>query len=105
MLACVCIFCACSENRDYKEFVSPDGQTTAWLFIREGNVTTAPGYQISIGKSKPTWIGNIYVQQLNEKVELKWLSNTELEITTDPQAKILKHEPTFGSIVIRYRTR
>jgi hypothetical protein len=105
LAVCTLVCCACSENRDYKEFTSPDGQTTAWLFIREGNVTTAPSYQISIGKSKPIWIGNIYVQQRNEEVGVKWLGNTELEITTSPQATILRHASSFNKIVIHYKTQ
>jgi hypothetical protein len=103
LLGCALFCCACSENRGYQEFVSPDGQTTAWLFTREGGATTAPSCQVSISKSKPTGIGNVYVQRLNEKVELKWLGNGELQIATSSQATILKHEANFQNIVIRYK--
>jgi hypothetical protein len=36
---------------------------------------------------------------------MRWLSDTELEITTDPTARRIKSEKAFGKITITYKNR
>lgn len=92
-------------NSKHQPFVSPDGKNTAWLFTRDGGATTDYSYQISIGSSKPSGWGNIFAQPHYEDVSVRWLSNTDLEITTEPGAKASKRETKFGNINIHYKTR
>ena len=98
-------FALSSCNSKHQSFASPDGKNTAWIFTRDGGATTDYSQQVSIGSSKPGGIGNIYVQGHNEAVTVRWLSNTDLEITTDPNAKPIKRETSFGKVTIHYKTR
>jgi hypothetical protein len=104
LILCVALgFAACNSN--HVSVASPDGKNTAWLFTRDGGATTGYSKQVSIGNGKPGGIGNIYVQGGDEEVTLRWLSDTHLEITTDPDVKPIKNEKTFGKITISYKRR
>lgn len=101
----VFVFALSACNSKHQSFASPDGKNTAWVFTRDGGATTDYSQQVSIGSSKPVGIGNVYVQPHNENVTVRWLSNTDLEITIDPNAKPLKRETSFGKVKIHYKTR
>ena len=92
-------------NSKHQSYVSPDGKNTAWVFIRDGGATTGYSRQVSIGSSKPGGIGNTYVQKSDEDIGIRWLSNTDLEITTDPNATALSRETKKGQVTIHYKTR
>ena len=101
--AMVWAFSGC--NSDHARYVSPDGKNAVWVFTRNGGATTSYSRQVSIGRTKPGWVGNIYVQERNEEVGIRWVSNTELEITVDARAKALNSKDKYGKINITYRNR
>lgn len=96
------VFAACNSN--HLPVASPDGKNIAWVFTRDGGATTGYSRQVSIGNGKPGGIGNVYVQSGDEAVTVRWLSDTQLEVTTDPNVKPIKNEKSFGTITISYKT-
>jgi hypothetical protein len=92
-------------NSDHARFPSPDGKNVVWVFTRDGGATTSYSRQVSIGRGKPAWIGNIYVQNEDEDVGVGWLSNTELELTIDARANSVTKKTSYGEIKISYRAR
>jgi|SRR5436309_6559059 len=92
----------CSNTR-VAEVTSPDGKYVATAFIRDCGATTSWSPQVHlrpVGESVGQ-IGNVFVGDHSDKIEIAWLSATQLVIYSD--CAVIRHETNYHGIIIEKR--
>jgi len=88
------------SNTVLNESVSPDGKYVATAFVRNCGATTdfSPQVDLRPVSQKIGELGNVYIGDHSDKIQVKWQSNTQLVIQCD--AVIVKRMTNFQGIVI-----
>lgn len=100
--------CGACENDIFQTISSPSQKYSAVIFNRDCGATTGFSTQISItgfGDSLSNNGGNILVidnHPSKTKVQVLWLSDSELTITSLGKNKIYSQEHSFGKVKINY---
>jgi hypothetical protein len=92
--------CNPCRNKVVQELTSPDGKYVATAFIRDCGATTDYSPQVYLRKKgyRPAEIGNVFVGEHSENIQISWRSATELAIATD--AEVVKQVISYENIKI-----
>jgi len=116
-LAIAAVSCASPcRNEILSEVQSPNGLLKAIVFQRDCGATTGFFTDVSIlGQSEdlPNETGNVFTvdddhgmatsgQSRGPRVLVRWLSNNEIEISTEPNARVFLKEISYRSVMIRH---
>ena len=91
------------SNTTKAEVTSPDGKYVATAFIRDCGTTTSFSPQVHlrpVGESVAR-IGNVFVGDRSDEIDIEWLSATHLVIYSD--CEVVRHETNYLGIVIEKR--
>ena len=91
------------SNTKKAETTSPDGKYVATAFIRDCGATTSFSPQVHlrpVGESVAQ-TGNVFVGDHSDKIDIAWLSATQLVIYSD--CAVVRHETTYHGITIEKR--
>ena len=91
------------SNTTKAEVTSPDGKYVATAFIRDCGATTSFSPQVylrPVGESAGQ-VGNVFVGDHSDKIEIAWLSSTQLVIYSD--CAVVRHETNYHGIRIEKR--
>jgi hypothetical protein len=101
--------CGCSlnmpcENEVLSRTPSPNGRTEAVLFNRSCGATTGYARHITIipKASEPHGAGDIFIADGEPAVTVRWAGDRELVVRYAPDAHVLKKEPAYSAVAIRY---
>ena len=90
-------------NTPKAEVASPDGRYVATAFIRDCGATTGFSPQVylrpageSVGK-----IGNVFVGDQSDKIEIAWVSSTQLVVYCD--CRVVRQETNYHGVAIERR--
>ena len=91
------------SNERTAEITSPDGKYVATAFIRDCGATTSFSPQVDLRPAgeKARQIGNVFVGDHSAKIEIAWLSSTQLVIYSD--CAVVRHETNYHGIRIEKR--
>jgi hypothetical protein len=100
------VFTGCDEpcsNTIKAEVMSPDGKHMATAFIRDCGATTSVSPQVSLRSvgQKVAPLGNVFVGNDSDEIEIAWLSGTQLVIYSD--CAVVRHETNYQGITIEKR--
>ncbi len=104
------------RNRIFSDVYSPNNKLKAVLFQRDCGATTSFSSQVAIlpaDKKLPNQVGNIFTADSNHglaisgfgggpKIEIFWVSDSELLIKRESRAKVFYSIPLFENVKIRY---
>ena len=104
------------QNEIISQVQSPDGRQKAIVFQRDCGATTGFSTQVSIlgnSESLPNASGNAFTADADHGkavsgpnggpiVLVRWLSNSEIEISYDSKARVFLKESSANSVKIRY---
>ena len=90
-------------NQTKAEVTSPDGKYIATAFIRDCGATTSFSPQVHLRPvgERLAQIGNVFIGDHSEKIELAWLSASQLVIYSD--CRVIQHLTNLHGIVIEKR--
>ena len=118
-LAVAAVSCASPcQNEIFSEVQSPNGLLKAIVFQRDCGATTGFFTEVSIldqSEDLPNETGNVFTvdddhgkatsgQGRGPRVLVRWLSNNEIEISSDPNARVFLKEISYKSVMIRHIT-
>jgi hypothetical protein len=106
LILAVLAFAGCADpcsNRTKAEVASPDGRHVATAFIRDCGATAgfSPQVYLRPGGETVGQIGNVFVGDHSDKIEIAWLSSTQLVIYSD--CAVVRHETNYHGIRIEKR--
>src|SRR6185295_14223843 len=86
------------SNTTIAEVTSPDGKYVATAFIRDCGATTdfSPQVHLRPVGERAAQTGNVFVGDHSDKVEIAWLSATQLVIYSD--CMVVRHETNHHGI-------
>src|ERR1051325_3827086 len=102
LLALVSCTDPCS-NTSKSEATSPDGKYVATAFIRDCGATTSFSPQVHLRPvgERVAQTGNVFVGDHSDKIEIAWLSATQLVIYSD--CTVVRHETNYHGVTIEKR--
>jgi len=91
------------SNTTKAEVTSPDGKYVATAFIRDCGATTGFSPQVYLRPvgDRVAQTGNVFVGDHSDKIEIAWLSATQLVIHSD--CAVVRHETNYHGITIEKR--
>ena len=91
------------SNTTKSEVTSPDGKYVATAFIRDCGATTdfSPQVHLRPVGERVAQTGNVFVGDHSDKIEIAWLSATQLVIYSD--CTVVRHETNHCGITIEKR--
>ena len=100
------VLAGCSEpckNTIKQESTSPDGKYMATAFIRDCGATTdfSPQVSLNLAGESASQIGNVFVGDHSDKIQIEWLSQTQLVIYSD--CAVVRQETNYHGITIEKR--
>jgi hypothetical protein len=109
-IVCLCLTSvACFDpcgNDIKQELASPDGRYTATAFIRNCGATTDFSPQVYLRRkgSRMAKTGNVFRGYHTNGIEIRWLSASQLEISTPSTCEVITKQEEFEGIKISFRT-
>ncbi len=94
-----------ANNTVIKEIGSPDGDYTAFCFIRDLGATTKASYQLSIlnkGEKLGDTTGNVFITY--GEFDVEWDGNSDLIVNIKDDEEIFKKLEQYKGIQIKYET-
>jgi hypothetical protein len=91
------------SNTTKAEATSPDGKYVATAFIRDCGATTSFSPQVHLRPvgENVAQTGNVFVGDHSDKIEIAWLSVTQLVIYSD--CAVVRYETNYHGITIEKR--
>ena len=92
------------SNTIKAEITSPDGKYVATAFIRDCGATTSfsPQVQLRPVGERAAQVGNVFVGDHSDKIQIEWLSTSHLLIYSD--CSVVRHDTNYHGITIEKRS-
>ena len=99
-------FAGCADpcaNTKQAEITSPDSKYVATAFIRNCGATSGFSPQVYLRPAGGGMgdVGNVFVGDHSDKIEIAWLSSTQLVIYSD--CAVIRHETNYHGIRVEKR--
>jgi len=91
-------------NEVVSRIASPSRSINAVVFNRNCGATTGFNTQVSVvhGNAVPSGAGNALILEGKVPLELRWVSESELQITGLGSAKVFKQEQSVAGVSVAY---
>jgi hypothetical protein len=89
------------KNTTQAEVTSPDGNYVATAFIRNCGATTSFGPQVHLHPvgERAANIGNVFIGDHSDRIQIQWLSATHLVIYSD--CAVVQHVTNYHGITVQ----
>lgn len=100
LLSTACLDADPCGNQVKQELNSPDGKYTATAFIRDCGATTGFSPQVDLRSAgqEMAKTGNVFIADHSDQISIRWLSASELEISSP--GEVISSQQQFEGIKI-----